>query len=89
MSGFIIAGVAALVLILFLKFKPSFSEEEWTELKGIKEDKKEEEKSRSRIKRDNATQLLVQVIEDGTVDELKRMIKNGINILQKLENNQN
>lgn len=83
MSGFITAGVAFLVLILFIKFKPTLSESEYKELKGIP-DVEEEEESRSRIKSNSAANLLIQVIEDGTVEEIQQTIANGIDIRQKV-----
>ena len=86
MSGFIIAGVAFLVLILFLKFKPTpLSEDELNELKGIRpENEKEEEESRARVKSNSAANLLIQVIEDGSVEEIQQTIANGINIRQRV-----
>ena len=49
---------------------------------------KETEKGQRRVIRDRATELLVQVMEDGSVAEIQQAMSNGINILQKLENDQ-
>ena len=77
-TGLVIAIIAAIVLILFLKIKPTLSEEELETLNGEKED------HRVRIKREGAAQLLVQSIEDGTLDEIQRVVRNGIDIRQKI-----
>jgi len=96
MAGLIVAGLALVVLILFfvLKSKLSLSDEELKEFKGIlspEEERRkaeEEERQRRKLNLSKAANLLVQVVEDGSVAEIQQAIANGINILQKLENNQ-
>ena len=88
MAGFIIAGIAALILVIVLKVKVSLSEEELQEIGKAKNTQKEKERSARSLNTSRAADLLIQVLEEGTVDEIKQSMKNGINILQKLENNQ-
>ena len=107
MTGLVIAGIALVLLIAFLKLNTSLSEEEKEELEAekilenSKKDKKktnnsieqlleeEEEQRRRSIRLDRATEILVQVMEDGSVAEIQQAINNGIDILQKLPGNQN
>ncbi len=107
MIGLVIAGVAVVALLLFLKLNVSLSDEEIKEMKKIKAEekakkaKKETEKNKPVVmeepkqpakrvfRTDKATELLVQIMEDGSVKEIQQAMSNGINILQKLENNQN
>ena len=80
MTGLIIAIIALIVLILFLKIKPHLTEEELKELEG-----EPKEASRAHLKRENAAALLIQTVEDGNLEEIQRIIKNGINIRQKVK----
>ncbi|MBR1945843.1 MAG: ankyrin repeat domain-containing protein [Alphaproteobacteria bacterium] len=107
MIGLVIAGVAVVALLLFLKLNVSLSDEEIKEMKKIKAEekakkaKKETEKNKPVVmeepkqpakrvfRTDKATELLVQIMEDGSVKEIQQAMSNGINILQKLENNHN
>ncbi|MBR1777841.1 MAG: ankyrin repeat domain-containing protein [Alphaproteobacteria bacterium] len=94
MGGLIIAGLAALILFLFLKTKVSVSDEEIAELRAAEEAKKpsleEEQKQANKrtLRTDKTTELLVQVMEDGSVDEIRQAMANGINIQQKLQDGQ-
>lgn len=101
MFGLVIAGIALVVLLVFLKLDFKVTDEEKDAIatdaankkKATKEEKEAAEKERlekrRRLKMDKATEILVQVMEDGSVQEIQRAMSNGINVLQKLENNQN
>ena len=107
MVGLVIAGVAVVILLVFLKLNVSLSDEELEEIKKMEAAKKakkaekekeanknkplfEEEKQPAKrvLRTDKATELLVQIMEDGSVKEIQQAMNNGINVLQKLENNQ-
>ena len=101
MGGLVIAGIAALVLLVFLKLNFTVTDDEKNAIaaddaakqKALEEEKaaaeKERLEKRRRLKMDKATEILVQVMEDGSVSEIRQAMSNGINVLQKLENNQN
>ena len=101
MVGLVIAGIAALVLLVFLKSNFTITDDEKNAIaaddaakqKALEEEKaaaeKERLEKRRRLKMDKSTDILVQVMEDGSVSEIRRAMSNGINVLQKLENNQN
>ena len=101
MTGLVIAGIALVVLLVFLKMDFSITEEEINMLNADKtarkrklekekaDAEKEREDNRRRVKSDKVTEMLVQVMEVGSVQEIQKAMKNGIDILQKLESNQN
>lgn len=113
MTGLVIAGIALLILIFFLKTNFSVSEEELEEVNRIKAEEKAQKAQKAQkaklakqakkdntaeeepkhlakraLRTDKATEMLVQIMEVGSVKEIRNAMKNGINILQKLEENQ-
>ena len=102
MFGFIIAAVAAVVFVLVLIFgsKPLTPDE----IERLKQDKAakidsvqtnvvdepdeaEPEKGR-RVFRNKATEILVHLMEDGSLTEIEQAVKNGIKLNRTLEDNQ-
>lgn len=102
MFGFVIAAVAAVVFVLVLIFgsKPLTPDE----IERLKQDKAakidsvqtnvvdepdeaEQEKGR-RVFRDKATEMLVHLMEDGSLTEIEQAVKNGIKLNKTLEDNQ-
>ena len=100
MTGFVIAGIAAVVLVAFLLIKiPKPSEEDLelifkkkaessSGLKASSLQARARNHARNTMNSNKVTDLLVQVMEDGSVSEIQKAMENGINLRQKLELNQ-